>query len=44
MIELENVEGFDPDLVDVLRDYAAVLPRPEESHPTLPRSQGGIKP
>jgi tetratricopeptide (TPR) repeat protein len=39
MMELENVEGFDPDLVDVLRDYAAVLPKPEETHPTLPSSQ-----
>ncbi len=39
MIELENVEGFDPDLVDVLRDYAAVFPKQDEVQPSLPGSK-----
>jgi competence ComEA-like helix-hairpin-helix protein len=33
MLDLENVEGFDPDLVDVLRDYATILPRTQEIYP-----------
>jgi tetratricopeptide (TPR) repeat protein len=35
MIELENVEGFDADLVDVLRDYATILPGTQVIQPAL---------